>query len=232
MGQGSQGGTTLGRGIILPTGLLASLTLALLLWATASGNRAAAASPNGALTEGQHYYYLPWPGARRDQYVILDDPRCGAGMVYIKSVSSDYAQCAAQKDMQPVAAQPVAGAKGSLQWLTGRWRGTYIGATVDTVHGNWVWRQEEGGARGGLLQINADRSYAWEQPSGVIRGNWRPAGTTEMTNFEGEGIVLLQGESGWDWLVVMQQDTSVPGENVEVLDLGTRNLRRLAQRVR
>jgi hypothetical protein len=67
------------------------------------------------------------------------------------------------------------GAPTTEGWLLGAWGMTKIGATVDYVKNNRVYRQGEIGVGNiGLITVKADSTYTWKsievQPTS---GNWR-----------------------------------------------------------
>lgn len=119
-------------------------------------------------------------------------------------------------------------------WLFGTWSLDIIGATVDVVRNNRVIRQGEMGAKGGVLTINADKTYVWkayanDPPANHIRGSWRVATAEEMKYQGGDGIVLRAAKSGWDW-IVMQDRAALSGEWIQVLEITSRQMREFGKR--
>jgi hypothetical protein len=109
------------------------------------------------------------------------------------------------------------------RWLMGSWDTTVVS----------VGRRVIIGANAGALTINANGSYVWKlyprDPSAkYVRGTWRKASVTEMQAAPsyrgGDGIVLLNGKSGLDWIVTKDRVTTLPGEWVDIADLNTRQL--------
>jgi hypothetical protein len=114
----------------------------------------------------------------------------------------------------------------------GPWQLGKIGATVDYVKDNRVYRQGEiGVANVGTLTLKADGSYAWKALTNeVTRGRWRKATNAEMRSQGGDGIVLLAAKSGYDWLVTKDRNTPLKGEWINISELGTRQINEYGSR--
>jgi hypothetical protein len=98
---------------------------------------------------------------------------------------------------------------------------TKIGAAVDYVKNNRVYRQGEIGVGNiGLITVQADGTYTWKsieaQPTS---GNWRKATKEEMTYNGGAGIVLLQAKSGADWIMFKNRETRTKGDHIVIYHL-------------
>ena len=117
-------------------------------------------------------------------------------------------------------------------WLMGAWNLGKIGAAVDYVRNNRVYRQGEiGVANVGTLALNADSSYAWKAgPKDSTSGKWRKATQTEMKSQGGDGIVLLKAKGGYDWLVTKDRNTALKGEWIYISELGTRQINEYGSR--
>jgi len=114
----------------------------------------------------------------------------------------------------------------------GAWNLGKIGAAVDYVKNNRVYRQGEiGVANVGTLTLNANGTYIWK--AGVkdsTSGKWRKATSKEMTSEGGDGIVLLKAKSGYDWLVTKDRRTKLKGEWINISELGTRQINEYGSR--
>lgn len=124
------------------------------------------------------------------------------------------------------------GTPATLNWLTGTWSMIKVGAAVDYVRNNRVYRQGEIGATAGSLIINKDHTYVWNSRTGQSsKGTWREATEEEMKYQGGAGIVLQKAKGGYDWIVtkVHLSGDKEPGINVaqvesrSVKEYGTRS---------
>jgi len=95
-------------------------------------------------------------------------------------------------------------------YFMGRWRtGTAGQSTRYDRQGSNVIRTDRGaGAQGGVLEIDANGTYAWQllptdPPSRQVRGRWRLATEREMGDAPGEGLVLLHAYEQTDWIVTL-----------------------------
>ena len=117
--------------------------------------------------------------------------------------------------------------------LMGAWNLGKIGAAVDYVKNNRVYRQGETGVGNiGTLSINANGVYVWKsvlkaQPA---LGKWRKATQAEMRSQGGDGIVLLKAQSGEDWIVTKDRNTSLTGEWISISELKTRQINEYGSR--
>jgi hypothetical protein len=111
-------------------------------------------------------------------------------------------------------------------WLMGTWALGKIGAAVDTKRHDGIWRQGEiGVGNTGSLQLDADGSYRWTAvgaPS--TAGRWRAASATEMRSQGGDGLVLIDAKTGYDWIVMQDRDTKLPGQWIDIVELETRQI--------
>ncbi|MFM9968294.1 MAG: hypothetical protein ACKVQK_07850 [Burkholderiales bacterium] len=119
------------------------------------------------------------------------------------------------------------GAPASSAELSGKWRLLKVGATTTFAKGNDLYRRGEFAGDAGTLVVNADASYVWNSPSGLLKGKWRPATAGEMAKSDkgGEGVVLVRAKSGADWLVFRRNEEGPEGNGILIADLATRNLR-------
>jgi len=117
-------------------------------------------------------------------------------------------------------------------WLMGAWKLGKIGAAVDYVRNNRVYRQGEiGVANVGALTLNANGSYVWKSVTGQsTNGKWREATKEEMKSQGGDGIVLLKAKSGYDWIVTKDRRTTLTGEWISISELGTRQINEYGSR--
>jgi hypothetical protein len=117
-------------------------------------------------------------------------------------------------------------------WLMGAWNLGKIGAAVDYVRNNRVYRQGEiGVASVGTLTLKADGSYAWKAGTkDSTSGKWRKASKTEMKSQGGDGIVLLKAKGGYDWIVTKNRNTTLKGEWIYISELGTRQINEYGSR--
>lgn len=111
-------------------------------------------------------------------------------------------------------------------WLMGTWALGKIGAAVDTQRHDGIWRQGEiGVGNTGSLRIDTDGTYAWTAvgaPS--TAGRWRVASAVEMRSQGGDGLVLLDAKTGYDWIVMQDRDTKLAGQWIDIVELGTRQI--------
>ena len=111
--------------------------------------------------------------------------------------------------------------------LMGAWRLMKVGATTSVTRGGNLYQRQEYAGLAGSLNVNANGTYLWNSPSGVLRGNWRAATAEEMAKSDkgGAGVVLLAAKSGADWLLHKRTEEGPEGTGIMVRDLATRNLR-------
>jgi hypothetical protein len=117
-------------------------------------------------------------------------------------------------------------------WLMGAWNLGKVGAAVDYVRNNRVYRQGEiGVANVGTLTLKADGSYSWKAGTkDSTSGKWRKATKTEMKSQGGDGIVLLKAKNGYDWIVTKNRNTTLKGEWLFISELGTRQINEYGSR--
>jgi hypothetical protein len=117
-------------------------------------------------------------------------------------------------------------------WLMGAWNLGKIGAAVDYVRNNRVYRQGEiGVANVGTLTLNANGTYIWKAGAkDSTSGKWRKATKAEMTSEGGDGIVLLKAKTEYDWLVTKDRRTRNKGEWINISELGTRQINEYGSR--
>jgi len=117
-------------------------------------------------------------------------------------------------------------------WLMGAWNLGKIGAAVDYVRNNRVYRQGEiGVANVGTLTLNANGTYIWKAGAkDSTSGKWRKATKAEMKSEGGDGIVLLEAKSGYDWIVTKNRRTKLEGEWINISELGTRQINEYGSR--
>lgn len=101
--------------------------------------------------------------------------------------------------------------------LFGRWLFSKVGAP-----GNPIFAKN-----GGALTINANGTYSWDTPSGLIRGTWRNATPEEMAGVDkgGEGLVLSGGKGGSDWIAARRDEEGPEGKGIKLHNLPDHNLR-------
>jgi len=116
--------------------------------------------------------------------------------------------------------------------LMGAWNLGKIGAAVDYVKNNRVYRQGEiGVANVGTLSINANGTYIWKAGTkDSTGGKWRKATKAEMSSEGGDGIVLLKAKGEYDWLVTKDRRTKLKGEWIGISELGTRQINEYGSR--
>jgi hypothetical protein len=93
----------------------------------------------------------------------------------------------------------------------------------------------DSGAKFGFLAIEPNHKYLWkihadDPASKWIDGNWREATPVELKYQGGPGIVLLDGEQGFDWIVHKDQTAERGQEWINIADLETRQIRRGGKR--
>jgi len=110
--------------------------------------------------------------------------------------------------------------------LIGAWNLGKIGAAVDYVRNNRVYRQGEiGVANVGTLTLNANGTYIWKAGAkDSTSGEWRKATSKEMTSEGGDGIVLLKAKGEYNWLVTKDRRTKLKGEWINISELNTRQI--------
>jgi hypothetical protein len=117
------------------------------------------------------------------------------------------------------------GAPCKPEWLLGTWNLLAVGGPVDYKPGEgYVYRQKESAAKSGSLTLNADGTYRWKPGPGeaVISGRWREATPAEMWLQGGAGAVLLDGETGQDWIARRAINRSFKGDYLDVASLDPR----------
>ncbi len=117
--------------------------------------------------------------------------------------------------------------------LMGAWNLGKIGAAVDYVKNNRVYRQGEIGVGNiGTLSLNANGTYVWKSvlKAQPISGKWRKATKEEMTSQGGDGIVLLKAQGEYDWLVTKDRRTTNKGEWINISELRTRQINEFGSR--
>jgi len=117
-------------------------------------------------------------------------------------------------------------------WLMGAWNLGKIGAAVDYVKNNRVYRQGEIGVGNvGTLTLNANGTYIWKSAANQsTNGKWRKATREEMKSQGGDGIILLKAKSGYDWIVSKNRATTLKGEWIFISELGTRQINEYGSR--
>ena len=124
------------------------------------------------------------------------------------------------------------GAPATVTSLTGRWLIAKVGATTTFARGGDLYQRQEYAGNAGSLEVNADGSYRWDSPSGLLIGRWRNATPDELALSDkgGAGVVLMKAKSGADWLVHSRNEEGPQGQGILITDLATRNLRERATR--
>jgi len=124
------------------------------------------------------------------------------------------------------------GAPTMQEALMGVWPLGKIGATVDYVRGDHVYRQGEiGVANIGTLRLDANGSFDWQTVTEeYTRGTWRAATVKEMNSQGGAGIVLLDAKGGYEWIVMKDRATTLAGEWISVAQLNSRQIREFGSR--
>jgi hypothetical protein len=118
------------------------------------------------------------------------------------------------------------GAPPRRGWLMGAWNLSKIGAAVDYVKNDRVYRQGEIGVGNvGTLALNANGTYAWKSVTAQsTQGTWRDATREEMRSAGGDGIVLLKAKSGYEWIVTKNRRTTLPGDWISISELSSRQI--------
>jgi len=116
--------------------------------------------------------------------------------------------------------------------LMGAWNLGKIGAAVDYVKNNRVYRQGETGvANVGTLTLNANGTYIWKVGAkDSTSGKWRKATSKEMTSEGGDGIVLLKAKGEYDWLVTKDRRTKNKGQWIGISELNIRQINEYGSR--
>lgn len=93
------------------------------------------------------------------------------------------------------------------------------------------------GAKTGFLTISANGTYVWQlyptdPPASYVKGSWRKATADEMAvSYQGgNGLVLLKGKEGYDWLVRQDRETTLTGEWIWIANLNARAQRESGKR--
>ncbi len=93
------------------------------------------------------------------------------------------------------------------------------------------------GAKSGFLTINANGTYVWklyptDPPARYVRGSWRKATPEEMAvSYQGgDGLVLLKGKEGYDWLVRQDRETTLAGDWIWIANINARAQREAGKR--
>lgn len=113
------------------------------------------------------------------------------------------------------------GAPVPLQWLIGPWELQFTNATG-------FFASRDSAAKMGFVSIEPGHTYIWkihqdDPPNLWIDGKWRDATPEEMKYQGGAGLVLLNGEQHYDWIVHKDQ-TAESGEWINVADIQTRQV--------
>lgn len=124
------------------------------------------------------------------------------------------------------------GAPTRQEALMGGWSLGKIGATVDYVRGDHVYRQGEIGVSNiGTLRLDANGSFDWQTVTAEsTRGTWRAATAQEMNSQGGAGLVLLDAKGGYEWIVMKDRATTLAGEWISVAQLNSRQIREFGSR--
>jgi hypothetical protein len=113
-------------------------------------------------------------------------------------------------------------------WLMGAWRLDKIGAAVDYVKNNRVYRQGEIGVGNvGTLTLNANGTYVWKAANAKdsTDGKWRQATSEEMNYQGGFQIVLLKAKYGEDWIVMKNTSQYIKWEAIVVAQVNSRAIK-------
>lgn len=111
-----------------------------------------------------------------------------------------------------------------LNWLIGAWELQFTNATG-------FFASRESASKLGFVSIEPSHSFIWkihedDPATKWIEGKWREATPEEMKYQGGAGVVLLNGEQGWDW-IVHKDMTAAPGQDwINVADIDTRQVKR------
>jgi len=105
--------------------------------------------------------------------------------------------------------------------LMGAWNLGKVGGRSQATINSTVYRPGEGAVPSiGTLTINPNGAFKWRSvPAESTNGRWRQATKAEMKTEGGDGIVLVNAKSGFDWL-------SAKGYIRKVLTPGYGTLRR------
>ena len=117
--------------------------------------------------------------------------------------------------------------------LMGAWNLGKIGAATTYVKNDRVYRQGEIGVGNiGTLSLNANGTYVWKSvlKAQPINGKWRKATKEEMTSVGGDGIVLLNAQGEYDWIVTKDRRTMNKGEWINISELRTRQINEFGSR--
>lgn len=116
--------------------------------------------------------------------------------------------------------------------LMGSWNLGKIGGRTQSVINSRIYRQGEGAVGNiGTLTLNPDGTFDWKSVSAQsTNGRWRPATHAEMKTEGGDGIVLLNAKSGYNWLVTKDRRNPNPGEWLHVSELATRQIKEFGSR--
>lgn len=102
--------------------------------------------------------------------------------------------------------------------------GWYIGTWNTSITS--VGRRVIIGAKAGFLTIKANGTYVWklyptDPPASYVKGSWRKATPEEMAvSYQGgDGLVLLKGKEGYDWLVRQDRETTLSGDWIWIANL-------------
>lgn len=113
------------------------------------------------------------------------------------------------------------GTPSALQWLIGPWELQFTNATG-------FFASRDSAAKMGFVSIEPGHTYIWkihedDPPTMWIDGKWREATSEEMKYQGGAGLVLLNGEQHYDW-IVHKDMTANSGDWINVGDIGTRQV--------
>jgi hypothetical protein len=113
--------------------------------------------------------------------------------------------------------------------------GWYIGTWNTSVTS--VGRRVIIAAKAGFLTLNANGTYVWKMyptdpPASYAKGSWRKATPEEMAvSYQGgDGLVLLKGKEGYDWLVRQDRETTLAGDWIWIANLNARAQREEGKR--
>lgn len=117
-------------------------------------------------------------------------------------------------------------------WLMGAWKLDKIGAAIDYVKNDRVYRQGEIGVGNvGVLTLKADNTYIWNAGTkDSTGGKWRKATSQEMKSQGGFQIVLVKAKDGEDWIVRKDMNPYIKFEGIVVAQLNSRSIRELGSR--
>ncbi|MBX9695975.1 MAG: hypothetical protein K2Z81_26550 [Cyanobacteria bacterium] len=122
------------------------------------------------------------------------------------------------------------GSPAKTNFYFGTWKMFQSGGTTTFVKDNTLYRRMEYAGNSGSLTINSNGTYIWHAASGNFNGRWRNATKAEMdVSYKGgQGIVLLHGKAGDDWIV--HDDDTADGQNIRVAGLTTRGTKEVGSR--